>query len=52
LAFYFPHIHSNRFVKTDVTPAVLAVTEMVWTPSYSHAVFHNEEKGYVKLSFV
>jgi hypothetical protein len=46
------NVHSNEFVKTGVTPAVLAVTEMVWTLSYSHAVFHDQATGYVKLSFV
>jgi hypothetical protein len=46
------NVHSNEFVKTGVTPAALAVTEIVWPPSYSHAVFHTEETGYVKLSFV
>jgi hypothetical protein len=46
------NVHSNKFLKTGVTPAVLAATEMVWTLSYSHAVFHNEETGYVTLSFV
>jgi hypothetical protein len=40
------------FVKTAVTPAVVAVTEMTRTLSYIHDVFCNEEIGYVKLSFV
>jgi len=33
------NVHSNEFVKTGVTPAVPAVTEMVWTLSLEPCCF-------------
>jgi hypothetical protein len=33
------NVHTNEFVKTGVTPAMLAVIEMVWTLSLEPCCF-------------